>query len=657
MRRWKRINPGNRHRRGASAAFLAAVALMVGPALGQESESPPATSDPSPASEGAPLSTDRTAASVPDLARLVESRDGAALALAIRSVEDWGWIEAAMSMLVDPAHLELCADSAVAKAIAGRLTDAPPAHRPGLLAALGRSSDRDAIRAVLGLLEKKDLTAETRRRAFETLVEQTGRSDLGEDAASWRAWWAEHEWIPEGEWIRRVARRQAERSRRLLERARGAERGRAELFRELYSLSPAESRPGLLIRLLGDGAVEVRRLGLDLASRAVVNATPLPAEVIGHVTTLLRDPAPEVRAGAATLLASAGINGASSDISQALGRENHPSAARAMLEALSFTTPSRTDLEAAASWLDDALAAPAAARLLNAGAERGVLVSPRIRNLAWNAVEDDRGVSLGEAGVILFGALAPAGRFSELADLLQNTDRGLRDAAAEALSARLEGVEPLFQAAGSEPAMVRYAIEAAALWRPTAQSWMTATRLEGVTESQLIRIAESMSDREAIVAAREEADDARRLTLLRRFAPGQARGAAGERRAAQDGARMRVRTLFSLGRHEDIIEESRAFAERAGKEDLEIRPLLRMALLCMERIDEATEAGITAEEWILAIERVAKTDPEAARRLAQALQSQDNMGLSTAQVEHLDALTGELAGAGDPVERPPNNDG
>ncbi len=591
----------------------------------------------------------------PDLARLLVARDASTLAEAIRSTTDWVWVETAIAAISEPQFSGLCADSGVSKAIAGRLAEAPAGSQVVFLTALGRSNERDAVRAVLGMLDQ-DLTPESRRRVFQVLVEQTGRSDLGEEVAAWQAWWNENEWIPEAEWLRRVTRWQSERSRRLVDRSRTAERGRAELYRELFSLTAPDARSAILIRMLGDGAIDVRRLGLELATRAVVNATPLPPEVSTAAAGLLRDPASEVRAGSAIFLASAGVNGAAADISQALTRERNALAAKAMLEALAFTIPTPGDLEVASSWLRNSVTTTAAARLLAVGAERGVLLSPRIRNMAWQLVESDCGASLGAAGIQLYGQLAPSSEFLNLMTLVRASDAAIRDAAAEALTSRQIGFSPLFAEVSRDPALLRFVVNGACAWSPTRVTWTQLTVIEGVTEQHLTRVADAMPPHETIATARIETSDARRIILLSRFSVERLRTETYAASVVVEGASLRMQTLLDLRRYEQILSERRPGANGAEPPVFPHQHTVRVALLCLERIDEATSAQATAEEWIEAIERLSEPNPEAAGRLALALQSQDGLGLSTAQAAQLDSLQQSLLDSTGRSESPTHDD-
>lgn len=566
----------------------------------------------------------QTIQSLPDADELLKSGDPGRVAGAITQAADWDWLGGLCAQLADPQHFRLLSDSAVIKALAERLPLAPEAAQPQILAALGKTYDREALRAVMRLLES-DRVGTLERLAIRCLIDQTGRADLGEDPQAWRQWWSENEWIPEGAWLARVAQWQLQRAHALRDRVISAEKRSYEVHRELYSLTPAEQRPALLVKFLDDQFSDVRGLGLDLTTRLVINATPAPPEAIARAVKLLHDRTPEVRASAAQLLAAVGLNGRAAEISGALLVESNPGAARAMLEALALGRPARRDMRIAANWLNDPEAGPAAARLLIAAAENAEFIDPSVRNEVWASLHGDMGRRLGPMGVRLFGMLAPAAEFERLVDLLQASDRTISEAAAEALALRPDGVDALLRGAATHQSLARFCAGAIRRWRNTAAGWAALRQIAGFPEEMLENVAHSMSLHEAIAAAETETSPRLALTLLERFDTASAPAAVQARLVE-----ARQRALFASGDYQGVIKEAR----RDLKPE-QFPSMVRIAMLCLEQCDDAVAAGATAEDWFEAIGRLAESDAARSRRLAALMQSTLGDGLSESDLARL----------------------
>jgi len=412
------------------------------------------------------------------------------------------------------------ADAAVVRALSGRLAEAPAEARGSILRALAISGSRDAVAAMMPLLAEEESAA----GVMAALVDLTGRSDLGADAEAWREWWSRTEWIPEAEWLRRLARWQAERSWLMADEITALEQRLADAVRAQYARATDEERPALVLSSLRDRTPVLRGLGLELASRGVLDAATLPAEVFDAAADLLEDHQPRIRIAAAGLLAAAGVAEHADRIRAALRVEHDAGAAAAQMDALALMGVTGRDAGSAEDWLGHAGAQSAAARLLvRALSDRAddPALAPMARRVL-DRIDPDAGRSLGPAGVMLFSMLAHGQRWRE--GLLAvvgdaDADAAVRHTAAEALVVRPSGLDALADAGRDDPAVGRLAIAAAERVAPTAACWRALSGLESVTEEDREALASAMSEDEAATAAERESDAERRLLLLRRLKP------------------------------------------------------------------------------------------------------------------------------------------
>jgi hypothetical protein len=160
---------------------------------------------------------------------------------------------------------------------------------------------RDAIGRLVRLLAAP-LPAEVRAATIKALVARTGRDDLGANSEAWNTWWKEVSFLPEGDWRQRLAEAQSARAGRLQVQRDAAISRLGETLPRLHALTPPEERSDLIAGLIRDQIPEVSRLGLDLASRALLNAQPLGDPVRQAALQCLSHPSAEIRTAGARLL-------------------------------------------------------------------------------------------------------------------------------------------------------------------------------------------------------------------------------------------------------------------------------------------------------------------------------------------------------------------
>ncbi len=438
---------------------------------------------------------------------------------------------------------------------------------------------RDAVRPVLTIALSEDASPSVRDAAFEALRRQSGRIDLGSNPEAWAQWWKEVEFLPEGQWRARVLEAQSRRADAHVREVDALRQRVVTLYRRLYGATPVERRPELLAELLEDERAALRRLGLELVDRELLNARVLGDAVRSPIIACLRDPHPANRAAAAPLVEAVAPEEAGGLLVAALDEEEDARVAAAMLGAGSRRITPELAVRAV-RWLRHAYAPAgeaAAQALLTAWAEGG-LDRPGLRN---RTLERLRGVDPKQLADAERRLLAAAGTISDrdsLHPLLRSADERVRVGVARDLAPWIDQVAPLLQAAEDDDALLPIAIRAGAR--------------HGV-ESDVIA---------ALITARDFSDDA-------------ALTAALEALSSLD-ARALVEIVSRLARKEATAPLLDALLERARDD----RMRQSAVLLGVGRYDEASALEATAGLWLRRLEWLANARADAeAERLAHRL--------------------------------------
>ncbi len=178
--------------------------------------------------------------------------------------------------------------------------EAPASEKISLIAALSRFTEVEVVDELINCLDA-GADAQVRAAALQALVSVTG-ADHGDSMTRWQSWWRNNRIQGRDGLIRRKLRRlERERSDALL-RIQVLQRDVASLTGDLlaalnrnYTLTDPAQRNALLLSLLQDPRVPVRRLGLDLVEQRVLNAENLTPEVIAALEKMIADPAPLLR--------------------------------------------------------------------------------------------------------------------------------------------------------------------------------------------------------------------------------------------------------------------------------------------------------------------------------------------------------------------------
>lgn len=207
------------------------------------------------------------------------------------------------------AALSQSRDAAVRKKLCDMAGDNSLSNVPRLacIAAMGRMLDTPSIETMVTLLD--DPSADIRMGSADSLSRLTGIRGLAGDSTAWRAWWKENEGKPHEQWLADMAEGLSHQNAQLQGELLAVRRRLADATRLCHESTPAPKRGEMVLAMLQDPLVEVRLLGLELATRQLAAREPLAPGAGEAVRTLVDDGEPSVRAAAAMLMAGLQLPG------------------------------------------------------------------------------------------------------------------------------------------------------------------------------------------------------------------------------------------------------------------------------------------------------------------------------------------------------------
>ncbi len=345
------------------------------------------------------------------------------------------------------------------------------------LRALGGFRQREAVGEVLRFAASaKDIhqSPELAAQALATLARQTGRTDPANEVESWRTWFETTAGMNDGAWGAMIAGFHAERSKLAEARRAESESRLAGVYRRLLVSLPEKDRSGVIAEMIRASSAEVRALGVDQATRAVLNAVDLGPEVASAAMERLADPDQTVRAEMGTLLEKLEDPRIAASASAALERESSPVPAAAILRVLA-RHPHPASLRDVAVWLDSlgpafAPAVDAALALDRAGAMTDPDLVARVREVL-SALPMSRHTP----GTVAL--LARVGGAASVAGLIDAPTEEVSIAAAQAVIDAPEFTDRVVAAAGRRAALFEPAVRTLAKHRPTAAGFALAEAL------------------------------------------------------------------------------------------------------------------------------------------------------------------------------------
>jgi len=233
-----------------------------------------------------------------------------------------------------------------------------------------------------------------------------------------------------------------------------------QLYRRLHVEMDQNARSQLLVELLSDNRERVRLLGFELASRDLSSGATLSAQAANAAVTLLGDPLPSVRIGAARLITRLALPDAMSLLTTTLASEQDPLVAESLLRGLE-RWPNKDARDDVLRWYQSSGPTRAAA----ASAAWGLVdlnlldldTHASILRIVYRTIPDN---NLTDADMRLIASTGTAADIDRLITLARDHDSPTRSNAAAALIHSPRGVDPLIALAMNDPAFSPHAAAA-----------------------------------------------------------------------------------------------------------------------------------------------------------------------------------------------------
>jgi hypothetical protein len=479
-----------------------------------------------------------------------------------------------------------------------------------LLRAMDQYPARPMVATVVARLPDPSLSSGVRAILEGALLRWTGCDECvraDSSIAGWTEWWARVEQFDESAWNAELAKNFRARSERANARRDALGARVVELYNALYAATPVERRSEVIASMLRDDLPRANRLGLDLASRALLNAQLLGDGVATASVALLSSNDEDIRASAARLLENLGAPGGGQAIADALERERSARVAAPLLR-LSARQSSGVPLSTLLRWLRaeepaGSAAADAIIALINAD------------SLPDDAANDARSTLLGVEPSLftpsqtrLLAMLADDRTRDATRQIAkQSTSANARRIASLSLAESEDEYSFVLSGARTDPAWFDGAARAVALHRPTASAFLElllAAPAQGQWIEPAAKTLASMPSDQRLTALRATDDLHRRDDLL---------GATIPLVEPSSFAETRELLLLQAETRLDLRDAEGALAAVAGAtRDLpapghRAERVRFFALVSLGRLRDALAAtpGDPAEYWLEAVKRCA----------------------------------------------------
>jgi hypothetical protein len=467
---------------------------------------------------------------------------------------------------------------------------------------------------------------------------------------------------PDLDWMREQAAGQADRADALSRQLALATSRIVDVLRRTYIDAPsADERAKLLTSWLAEDLPEVRRLAVELINRELANARQIDPKVAGLTLALLTDPLPDLRARGADLAFSLGPDGAGDAVAKALLSETDPLVAAALMRA-GTRWPSAMTADVVLEWAEldpdagtrgspTAVRAARRAALDAAAALSGSeMLSPAGASRVLAVLRTMTDPDLAAGGCALLTRLGSDEDRARVVTMLQAAP--LKSFAADGLAADARGLPALLTAGSLDSTLFPIAARAITRWAPSSESFAQLAALPAPTPEALrdglMQLAAALDSDDLLAAARSSSDLPLREALLSRLATaptgrrlGWTSSATGADPALAAGLLLLAQTRLDLGQPSGAIAALEALSAAPNSVDPAVRAsMLTIALLWLNRVDEATSCGSGPDAWIEGLKRAA-TQPHA-RDILTAIRARFAGSMTSEQLAHLSELEAKL---------------
>ena len=480
----------------------------------------------------------------------------------------------------------------------------PDDEKPLLLSALGSTRSRVAVRVLLDHTQPQN-SQPIQHAAFDSLARLTGRYDLPRQHDTWVQWFEAIEWLPEGQWQELLIKNHAAHARELEQRRAAVMNRLLETYRRLVVATSIEARHPLLAALLLDDVKVLRNLGFELVARELAVPRPVGQAVAAAAVSLLGSPDAKARTSAAQLVNRLAPPDAGPAVNDALSRETDKQAAEALLLA-ARRWPSPVARGAILDWLEKSESLrPAAIEAVAALHQAGLLEDDSIKTRVLTVLRETDLAKLNGTGFLLVTSLGDDWDRAKVAQALGHPEPTVRRNAAEALAGRAEFLDRLLDAAEKYPELFALSVTAAVEHRPTAAGYRRVTHLASTNkdelQSGLLRVAAQLNAADLVSVAQQINDDpAFRAQLLARLgdlsaAPLTDSADAG---AIAAGLVLLAQTRIELDRPDAALAAIEALPAAGLADPVRVRAVRIVALLMLNRLDDANELESDAPTWL-----------------------------------------------------------
>lgn len=472
-----------------------------------------------------------------------------------------------------------------------------------ILGALNDYPLRPVVRAVMTRLTDPAAPAEMRTVLLDALLRWTGCEPCAvRGVTGWHEWWMRTESLDDGAWNGELAQNFRARAERLDARAEALAARVVDLYTSLYTATAPDRRGDVIAAMLRDDVAGAQRLGLDLASRTLLNAQPLGEPVAAAAMCLLSSGDEETRVSAARLIENLNPPDSANALREALVRERSPRVAAPLIRLLS-RTKGALPVATALRWLR-------AGEPASSASSEALLVLVSAGELPDDAVDEVRSTlrdvepeSVTAAQSRLLGAVSDersAGILRRVAE--RATSRGARRAAASALARYPENTDYLLEGVAAHPEWIEGVAAAVRAHRPTASAFLQMVATTTGDESWVAPASQTLAalpGDQRLTALRAIADGAKRDALIN------ATLGLLDPAGAREALLLQAEARLEGGDAEGALASANAALDGMGGVSPRGERARFFALVSLNRLPEALAAtpGEPAEFWTQALRR------------------------------------------------------